>query len=224
MQKRNILRLYEPPPMPKCTDAIFCVSTKNPPRADKRLPKVMTAEQVKSIITHSGSIKRRAMIELLYSTGARLAEAASIRIKDIDSKHGCIRLLTGKGNKGRVLLLSNQCLETLREYYKKYRPQEWLFEGQKKGEPLSHRSIQTMVSIAFKRAGLGTMGFSVHTLRHSFATHLLDNGADLHTIKELLGHSQLSTTMVYLHLMDKKRQGIQSPLDALYTSEKKAEA
>jgi len=201
----------------------FILPAKIYPRPDKKIPKILSVEQVKSTIEKSGSLKRKAMVELLYSTGARLAEAASIRIKDIDSKQGCIHLRKGKGNKGRVLLLSNQCLQTLRAYYRECRPQEWLFEGQKKGEPISQRSIQAMIQIAFKRAGLDSYGFSVHTLRHSFATHLLDNGTDLHTIKELLGHSQLSTTMVYLHLVDKRRQGIQSPLDALYPSETNAE-
>lgn len=201
----------------------FVLPPKIYPRPDKKLPKILSVEQVKSTIENSDSLKRKAMVELLYSTGARLAEAASIRIKDIDSEHGCIHLRKGKGNKDRVLLLSNQCLQTLRAYYREYRPKEWLFEGQKKGEPISQRSIQVMIQIAYKKAGLGSYGYSVHTLRHSFATHLLDNGTDLHTIKELLGHSQLSTTMVYLHLVDKKRLGIQSPLDALYPTEIKVE-
>jgi site-specific recombinase XerD len=103
----------------------------------------------------------------------------------------------------------------MEDYYREYRPNTYLFEGQKKGLPLNDRSVQQAVNLSFKQAGMQEFGFSSHTLRHSFATHLLDQGVDIHTIKELLGHAKIETTMIYLHLQQKKRSALCSPFDFL---------
>jgi integrase/recombinase XerD len=139
-----------------------------------------------------------------------------LKITGVGSKNMCIHLRGGKGNKDRKMLLSQRCLETLRLYFRQYLPKVFLFEGNTPSGPMHPRSIQHALGECYKHAGLAGKGYSAHTLRHSFATHLLDAGTDIHTIKELLGHSSILTTMVYLHLQTKKRQAIVSPLDALY--------
>ena len=124
----------------------------------------------------------------------------------------------GKGGKERFTLLPKHLLEPLRQYYKECLPKVYLFEGQVAGSPMHERSIQHFVQVYVKKIGLGGKDYSAHTLRHSFATHLPDAGCDLHTIKELPGHSNLSTTMIYLHLQQSKRAAIVSPFDALMKS------
>ncbi len=185
------------------------------PRKAFRLPNVMMADEVRQLLFHTISIKQRAIIELFYSSGVRLEEGSRIRVTDIDSKNMRIKVQQGKGNKDRYTLLSPTALLTLRDYFGKHRPATYLFEGQSKGKPMHCRSIQHTVEQAMKQAKLDHKDYSVHTLRHSFATHLLDTGTDLHTIKELLGHSNISTTMVYLHLQTHRCSRIINPLDQL---------
>jgi site-specific recombinase XerD len=129
--------------------------------------------------------------------------------------------LGGKGARDRYTLLSQRCLETLRAYYRdcKIKPKTYLFEGQEPGNPMHERSIQHAMVMVYQRAGLQHKPKKVHCLRHSFATHLLDSGTDIHTIKELLGHSKIETTMVYLHLQSRKRNALVSPLDVIDTPE-----
>jgi integrase/recombinase XerD len=127
-----------------------------------------------------------------------------------------LKVEQGKGKKDRCTILCQTTLQTLREYYKPYKPKDYLFNGIKPATPMAARSIQHGLLLALKKAGLHGKDSSIHTLRHSFATHLLDNGTDIHTIKELLGHSKLETTMVYLHLQAHKRYALVSPLDSLY--------
>lgn len=155
------------------------------------------------------------IISLFYGTGLRLNELRNVTMADIDSKGFQVKVIQGKGNKDRFTILPKHLLEALRDYYRKYLPQTYLFEGQKKGKPMHERSIQHFMQQNIAKIGLGGKDYSAHTLRHSFATHLLDAGCDLHTIKELLGHSSLSTTMIYLHLQQSKRASIVSPFDAL---------
>ena len=155
------------------------------------------------------------MISLFYGAGLRMNELKHIKLCDIDSKNFQVKVVMGKGGKERFTLLPKHLLEPLRAYYKKLRPQTYLFEGQVKGKPMHERSIQHFMQANIAKIGLGGKDYSAHTLRHSFATHLLDGGCDLHTIKELPGHSNLSTTMVYLHLQQSKRAAIVSPLDAV---------
>jgi len=185
------------------------------PRKSSKLPAVMSAEEVKMIIDGVKNVKHRTVIILLYSTGMRLSEIASLKITDIDSKNMRIKVVQGKGAKDRYTILSKQVLLELRAYYLIYRPKEYLFNGYKTGKPLSMRMIQHLVQRTLIQLGLHSKNYSVHTIRHSFATHLVDHGTDLHTVKELLGHSTLQTTMRYMHLTTTRRQGIINPYDAL---------
>jgi site-specific recombinase XerD len=142
-------------------------------------------------------------------------ELRHIRLCDIDSKSFQVKVVGGKGKKDRFTLLPKHLVEPLRDCYRQHKPRVYLFEGQRPGMPMHERSIQHFVQKYITMIGLGGKDYSAHTLRHSFATHLLDAGADLHTIKELLGHSNLSTTMIYLHLQQSKRASLVSPLDAV---------
>lgn len=185
------------------------------PRKEFKLPNVMSQEEMLSLLNACASIKQRALVELFYSSGIRLEECSRMKITDIDSKNLRIKVVQGKGRKDRYTILSNTCLNTLRSYFRHHLPKIYLFEGQKPAEPMHVRSIQHALHQCMVKAQLAHKGYNTHTLRHSFATHLLDNGADIHTIKELLGHSKIETTMIYLHLQTKKRYGLVSPLDAL---------
>jgi integrase/recombinase XerD len=185
------------------------------PRRGFQLPNVMTADEVRQLLSTAINLKQQAILQLFYSSGMRLQECSRLKIADIDSKNMRIKVVQGKGNKDRYTLLSSFTLTTLREYFRKHRPVTYLFEGTKKGKGMHTRSIEFNVEQAMKQAGFKDRGFSAHTLRHSFATHLLDTGTDLHTIKELLGHSHISTTMIYLHLQTHRCNRIINPLDQL---------
>jgi integrase/recombinase XerD len=188
------------------------------PRTASKLPAVMSAAEIKTLIDSIKNIKHRTIVMLLYSTGMRLSEIASLKITDIDSKNMRIKVVQGKGAKDRYTILSEQVLQELRAYYIIYKPVIYLFNGAGKGRPVSHRSIQHLVQNALAQAGLNSKNYTVHTIRHSFATHLVDNGTDLHTVKELLGHGSLQTTMRYMHLTTTRIQGIINPYDALSQS------
>ncbi|HEU0143477.1 MAG TPA: tyrosine-type recombinase/integrase [Nitrososphaera sp.] len=185
------------------------------PRKSTKLPPVMTREEVLGLIHSVENIKHRCIIMLLYSSGMRLSEIASLRITDIDSKEMRIKVVQGKGAKDRYTVLCGQVLLELRAYYLIYRPVEYLFNGQGKQRRMSPRSIQHVVQKALIKVGLQSKNYSVHTLRHCFATHLLEGGTDLHTIKELMGHSHFSTTMQYLHLTGAHLKSVVSPYDFL---------
>jgi site-specific recombinase XerD len=149
---------------------------------------------------------------ITYSSGLRERETTRLKITDIDSKRMMVRVQDGKGGKDRYTILSRTALECLRQYWKKYHPKNWLFEGQKKGNHISARSIQEIVSRAKKRAGI-TKPATPHTLRHSFATHLIEAGTSLHHIQLLLGHRSPTTTTVYLHVSRLNLAQVTSPLD-----------
>lgn len=185
------------------------------PRPTTKLPAVMNKEEIKALIDSIKNIKHRTVVMLLYSTGMRLGEISALKIADIDSKAMRIKVVQGKGSKDRYTLLSEQVLLELRAYYILYKPQEYLFNGHQPGKCLSLRTIQHLVQKALIELGLSSKNYSVHTIRHSFATHLVDTGTDLHTVKELLGHSSLQTTMRYMHLTTARIQGIVNPYDAL---------
>ena len=142
-------------------------------------------------------------------------ELKQLKLCDIDSKSYQVKVVAGKGGKDRFTILPKALLEPLRDYFRAYRPKVYLFEGQTKGAPMHERSIQHFLQLYIGKIGLAGKDYSAHTLRHSFATHLLDGGTDIHTIKELLGHSNLDTTMVYLHLQQSRRAAIVSPFDVL---------
>lgn len=188
------------------------------PRREFKLPCVLSQEEIKKIIEHASSSKQRALVELFYSSGVRLEELQYLKMTDIEASNNRIRVNNGKGKKQRYTILSQTCLNSLREYFRneEIKPKVYLFEGQTPGKPMNSRSIQHSVRMAYKNAKLMHKERKVHALRHSFATHLLDNGVDIFTIKELLGHSKIETTMVYLHLQTSKRNMLVSPLDVLY--------
>jgi site-specific recombinase XerD len=190
------------------------------PRKSISLPPVMSREEVMGLINYIKNIKHRTVVMLLYSTGMRLSEISALRITDIDSKAMRIKVVQGKGAKDRYTVLSPKVLEELRAYWLIYRPKDYLFNGAVKGRPLGVRMIQHLVRMALIRIGLQSKSYTVHTIRHCFATHLLDSGTDLHTVKELLGHSNLNTTMRYLHLTTQRFQEVVSPYDLPLAVEK----
>lgn len=186
------------------------------PRQKKRktLPEVFTREEVFSILDSCQNIKHKAMLTLVYSSGLRVSEAAALKIYHIDSKTMRVFVQGGKGNKDRYTLLSDACLSVLREYWKAYRPKHpegWLFLGTYHVSHITSDAIAHAFNEAVKRTHI-TKHVSIHTLRHSFATHLLEDGATLLQIKALLGHASIQSTTVYLHLAN-VTSGITSPLD-----------
>ncbi len=189
------------------------------PRPTGKLPAVMSASEIKSLIDGVVNIKHRTILMMLYSTGMRISEIANCRIADIDSTNMRIKIVQGKGAKDRFTILSQQVLLELRAYYIIYKPKEYLFNGDKPGKAYSVRSIQHLMQKALIKIGLESKNYTIHTIRHSFATHLVDNGTDLHTLKELLGHRSLQTTMQYMHLTSKRIKNIVNPYDALMQEE-----
>jgi integrase/recombinase XerD len=185
----------------------------------KKLPSVLSPREVKSLFDVTTNLKHKAILMTVYSAGLRVSEASRLKVIDIDSKSMQIIIRQGKGNKDRYSLLSNSNLEILREYFKVYKPKDWLFPGQVLGNPLTTKSMGKVFQEAKTKAGI-TKKSSIHTLRHSFATHLLENKTDLCYIQQLLGHSNLSTTSVYLHLRRLDVLKIISPLDVLLDTSK----
>jgi len=183
------------------------------PRREKTLPTVLSEEEIISILNSIENIKHKATIMTIYSAGLRISEAISLKINDIDSKRMQIRIEQSKGKKDRYTLLSVRTLEILRKYYQNYRPKIWLFEGQI-GKQYSTRSIQNILKMAVSNTSI-KKHVTVHTLRHSFATHLLENGTDLRYIQNLLGHESSRTTEIYTHITTKGFDQIKSPLDKL---------
>ncbi|MDP2387878.1 MAG: site-specific integrase [Bacteroidota bacterium] len=184
------------------------------PKRDKLLPNVLSKEEVKLILSASANIKHRAMLSLIYSCGLRCGELLHLKPADIDSKRGLVVIRRAKGRKDRVVPLSIKVLDLLREYYKTAHPTIWLFEGQVKGNSYDERSLQNVLKQSLAKAGI-TKPATLHWLRHSYATHLLENGTDLRYIQELLGHSRSTTTEIYTHVSNKQLQRIISPFDTL---------
>lgn len=185
------------------------------PRAKKaeKLPTVFDESEIISIIKATENLKHKTILCLAYSGGLRVSEVVNLKINDVDSKRMVITLRQAKGKKDRQIMLAEKLLIMLRAYYKEYNPKVWLFEGQL-GEQYSTRSVQKILANAKIKAGVKKKG-SIHALRHSFATHLLECGTDLLSIQQLLGHSSLRTTMTYTHVSKKHISKIQSPLDKL---------
>lgn len=182
------------------------------PREETFLPTVLSTEEVNAILKSIENLKHKAIIMTIYSGGLRISEVINLKLKDIDSKRMQIRVEQGKGKKDRYTLLAQKTLEVLREYVKEYKPKEWLFEGEKGGK-YGIRSIQNILKIALKKVGI-VKKISVHSLRHSFATHLLENGTDLRYIQALLGHSSSKTTEIYTHITTKGFDSLKNPLDS----------
>ena len=179
----------------------------------KSLPEVLSRNEVARILACLSNRKHRCMISLIYSAGLRRSELLNLTPKDIISERMLVRIM-GKGRKCRYSLLSEKLLKELREYFKEYRPQKWLFEGETPGEQYSASALVKILKEAASRAGIKHR-VHVHMLRHSFATHLLEQGTDLRTIQELLGHNDIKTTSIYLHVTSAHKSSIPNPLDSL---------
>jgi integrase/recombinase XerD len=197
----------------------FVIPSQLYPRKEFKLPDILSEEQIVHLLSSIKNSKHQAIIALFYGSGLRLNELRQLKMCNIQRANLSIKVVAGKGNKDRFTLLPQSIIPLLISYYKQNKPQIYLFEGQRPGVAMNNRSIQHAVSQAMVDAGFEAHKYSSHTLRHSFATHLLDNGTDLHTIKELLGHSNLETTMIYLHLSKKRREKIISPLDKIKDGE-----
>jgi integrase/recombinase XerD len=192
------------------------------PQDRRRLPTVLSREEVSHLINAAGNLFRRTLLMTLYGTGMRRAELAHIKVSDIDSQRMIIRVVAGKGGKDRDLPLSPALLETLREYWRWRKPKPYLFPtrtlGRRLDQPISDKTVWIACSEAARRAGISKR-VTPHTLRHSWATHLLEAGTDLRTIQVLLGHGDLETTAQYLHLSQRHLQTVVNPLDGLSLSD-----
>jgi integrase/recombinase XerD len=183
------------------------------PRRERKLPVVLSQEEFVDTIKQVKNIKHKAIILLIYSSGLRLSEVLNLKISDIDSTRMQVFVRQSKGHKDRYTLLSKKVLPVLRQYFEEYKPKEWLFEGEK-GKKYSQSSVQTIVKDAYRNAGIKKKA-TTHTLRHSFGTHLLENGTDLRYIQVLMGHESVKTTEIYTHVTTKGFDQIQNPLDGL---------
>ncbi|MEJ4089381.1 site-specific tyrosine recombinase/integron integrase [Galbibacter orientalis] len=181
------------------------------PRKSKKLPVVLSKEEFLSIISSTKNLKHKCIISLLYSAGLRRSELLNLKLTDIESNRMLIRVRDAKGNKDRYTILSKNILIDLRAYYKNYRPTNYLFEGQEKAQ-YSPNSVGNVVSNTAKRAGI-KIPVTAHTLRHSFATHLLEAGTDIRYIQLLLGHNSTKTTEIYTHVAKSSFSAIKNPLD-----------
>ncbi|MGM0509019.1 MAG: site-specific tyrosine recombinase/integron integrase, partial [Fusobacteriota bacterium] len=182
------------------------------PRRSKKLPTVLSKKEVKKLINSVKNLKHKTIISLIYSGGLRISEVVNLKIRDIDSDKMIINIRGGKGKKDRIVGLSNNLLELLREYYKQYSPSKYLFNGQGEKNKYSTRSIQKFFKKYKNKAGIKKKA-TVHTLRHSYATHLLESGVDLRVIQELLGHKSSKTTEIYTHVSNKLIKKVVNPLD-----------
>ncbi len=186
------------------------------PRKLKQLPKVLSKEEIQNIILNCNNIKHKCILSLIYSAGLRRSELIKLKLTDIHSDRGLIRIESAKGQKDRYSLLSSSLLKILRVYYKQYRPQYWLFEGQSPGQPYNAGTIGKILKEASLKAGIKNR-VTPHMLRHSFATHLLEQGTDLRYIQELLGHGSSKTTEIYTHVSKRYIEGIKNPLDDIFS-------
>lgn len=184
------------------------------PRKDRKLPVVLSREEIAKILSSVDNIKHKTIFMLAYSAGLRVSEVIRLKPEDINSKRKLIHIKGSKGRKDRYTLLSETVLKNLREYWNKYRPQKWLFEGAREEKNLSARTADKIFKNACDKAGI-TKKVSFHSLRHSFATHLLEGGTDLRYIQELLGHAHSKTTEVYTHVSRKNLGKIVSPIDTI---------
>lgn len=184
------------------------------PRREHKLPNVLSKEEVKEILNALVNIKHRTMLSLIYSCGLRRSELLNLKPADIDSKRNIIIIRQSKGKKDRIVPLSEKILLMLREYYVAYKPKEWLFEGQTIREKYSEKSLESVLKNALAKTKI-KKPVSLHWLRHSYATHLMESGTDLRYIQNLLGHSSSRTTEIYTHVSTKSIQNIKSPFDDL---------
>ena len=182
-------------------------------RRSEKLPVVLSKSEVATLLDRPTNLKHRTLLTALYSGGLRLGEVLNLKPVHIDSKRMVIRIVQGKGGKDREVMLAPGLLKLLRAYWLEYRPTTYLFEG-KPGKQYSARSVQAVFKKTLEKAGIKKPA-TVHSLRHSFATHLLEDGVDVRFVQEFLGHKNLSTTQIYTHLTDRTKAKIRSPLETL---------
>lgn len=184
------------------------------PKRPKLLPNVLSKEEVKSILDAPTNVKHKTMLSLIYACGLRRSELLNLKPEHINSKRNVLIIKQSKGKKDRITPISDKLIALLRDYYKSYKPEVWLFEGQNKGEKYSAESLQKILKQALEKCKI-TKPVTLHWLRHSYATHLLESGTDLRYIQELLGHNSSKTTEIYTHVSTKSLQNIKSPFDDL---------
>lgn len=184
------------------------------PKKEKKLPDVLSQDEVIKILNSVENVKHRAILVVVYSSGLRISEVVRLKINDIDSNRMMIHIRQAKGKKDRYVILSEVALEELRRYIRKNPKDDWLFPGGTDGKHLSERSVQKVFERAKNKAKI-QKEVSVHSLRHSFATHLLEGGTDLRYIQKLLGHNSIKTTEIYTHISKKDISRIKSPLDQI---------
>ena len=185
-------------------------------RATYKLPTVLSKEECRQLFKTPHLLKHRLALCFIYSAGLRVSEFSNMKIGDVDFFRMMIHVRSGKGQKDRYVPLSKLLVRGLKEYLSAERPEKYLFEGMQQGSPYSTRGMQWVMRQTVTKAGIVKENVCVHTLRHSYATHLLEDGMDIVTIKNLLGHSNILTTMVYLHVMQPQGKVSHSPFDTLY--------
>jgi site-specific recombinase XerD len=183
-------------------------------RKQQKLPSILSQQEVAELLIAPNHLKTRALLMLIYSAGLRRSEAAHLLVSDVDSERMTITIRQGKWQKDRVVMLSPVLLQTLQQYWRYEHPKVWLFPGATPGQPISGNDVFGVFQNAVRRAGI-TKPVSPHSLRHSFATHMLEAGVDLRTIQALLGHRSLKTTARYLHVSPQQLHATASPLDSL---------
>ena len=187
-----------------------------PPRPRSRqLPMLLSPLEVRSILLATGNLKHKALLAIVYGSGLRVSEAVNLEPHHIESNRMMVRVEQGKGRKDRYTVLSKSSLELLREYWRSYRPGKWIFFGRDKNFPMPIGTAQKVFYKAKEKAGV-TRGRGIHTLRHCFASHALEQGVEMYIIKRWLGHTSITTTCGYLHLSPSHLAKIKSPLDLLY--------
>jgi len=184
------------------------------PKRSKVLPNVLSKEEVKAILSAHNNLKHKAMLSLIYSCGLRCGELISLKPEHVDSKRSVLVIKQAKGRKDRIAPLSTKIIEMLRQYFLTCKPKVYLFEGQKEGEPYDISSLQKVLKQSLQKVNI-QKPVTLHWLRHSYATHLLENGTDLRYIQEILGHRSSKTTEIYTHVSTKSLQKIVSPFDYL---------
>lgn len=188
------------------------------PKKDRKLPIVLSQEEIAKIFSSVTNIKHKAILMLTYSAGLRVGEVVRLRVEDIDTQRKLIHIRSAKGRKDRYTILSEVALKVLRKYLEEYKPDRWLFCGAYDGRHISTRTVQAVFEQAKEKAGI-RKDVTIHSLRHSFATHLLEGGTDLRYIQELLGHKNPKTTQVYTYVSTKSLSRIRSPLDVMHFGE-----
>lgn len=184
-----------------------------PTRKTESLPQILSKQEVKQILSYYKNIKHKAIIGTIYGLGLRISELINLKISDIDSQRMLVHIKNSKGNRDRIVMLPQNLLVVLRKYFKKYKPANFLFEGQKQ-QQYSETSIRNILKDAVYRNNI-KKHITVHSLRHSYATHLLENGTDIRIIQKLLGHKNITTTLQYTKVAESTLQNIKSPLDTI---------